>query len=65
MLGVDVRHLGTCQVTDDDTVAMAVQEGLPLGILVHDYRLAPLSPRHAGEGEPVGDSLSGRHLPVH
>ena len=62
MLGVDIRDLGTSQVTDDDTVAVAVEERLSLGVLVHHYGLPPLSPRQGGEGEPVGDSLSSSHL---
>ena len=62
VLGVDIRHLGAGQVTDDDAVAMAVQERLALRVLVQHYGLPPLSPGQTGEGEPVGDSLSSSHL---
>ena len=34
VLGVDIRHLGAGQVADDDAVAVAVEEGLALGVLV-------------------------------
>ena len=62
MLGVDIRDLGTGQVTDDDTVTVAVEERLSLWVLVQHYGLASLRPGQTGEGEPVGDSLSSSHL---
>ena len=53
MLGVDIGHLRAGQVADDDAVAVAVQEGLALRVLVHHDGLPPLSPGHRGEGKPV------------
>ena len=62
MLSVNIRDLGAGQVTDDDAVPVAVEERLPLRVLVQHYGLAPLGPGQTGEGEPVGDSLSSSHL---
>ena len=53
VLGVDIGHLRAGQVADDDAVAVAVQEGLALRVLVHHDGLPPLSPGHRGEGKPV------------
>ena len=39
VLGVDVNHLGAGQVPDDNAVAVEVEEGLPLKVLVHHGRL--------------------------
>ena len=61
VLGVDIRDLGTGQVTDDDAVPVAVEERLALRVLVQHYGLPPLCPGQTGEGPPVGDSLSSSH----
>ena len=61
VLGVDVRYLGTGQVTDDHAVAVAVEERLALRVLLHHDGLPSLSPGQTGEGEPVRDSLCSSH----
>ena len=43
MLGVHISNLGTGEVPDDDTVTMAVEEILPLGISTKHYWLTSLS----------------------
>ena len=58
VLGIDVGHLGAGQVPDDHAVTVAVEEGLPLGVLVHHDGLTSLRPRQSREREPVRDALA-------
>ena len=58
VLSVDVSHLGAGQVPDDHAVTVAVEEGLPLGVLVHHDGLSSLRPRQSRERKPVRDALA-------